>query len=538
MDALHLYADAARSVHRKQLLHRPRRALPPALLMIGTPACGWSPLARGLGIDRAPQSGPVPGPAEMGIFQAVGAERLLVADFWTDRRDGLLFLFHLHGFAELARYCGGPRSRAEDAFWEHVVRDWLARNGRPAGPGWHPYPTSGRIVAWCAALSRGDWPEDLTVSMRASLGRQLLLLRRSVEHDIGGNHVLRNAAALIVGGACLRDEAAQRRGLKVLKAELRAQILADGGHEERSPSYHRAVLADLEDVATLLERTTGVPPWLEAAIGAMRGWLAALAGPDGALPLLNDAWEGPPVAGSGAPFHDLADTGYLVLRHGNDQAVLDLAEVSPPHLPPHAHADVGSFVLWIDGRPLVVDPGTGRYEEPERSRLRSTAAHSTLEVDGVDQFLPWGPFRAAFLPRVRRPESMTVEHDGYRRLDDPVVHERRFTWIPGGGLVVLDRLRARRAHLSASRLPLAPGVRADDAPLRFVALGVGANPVVERAEYSPHLGRTEPIEVLVRRARLAPGEVTGWALLRQGYDVRLDGDRLTVLRDGTEMPFG
>ena len=523
MGPIDRYLDAARSARPKQVLHRPRRLLPPGLLAAGTPATGWSPLAAGLGVDPAPQGGPAPDPAGTGVFEAVGVQRdASDPGLWTDTRDGLLFLFHLHGFADLAR------SPAPSDFWTRTVAGWLDAHGRPGGPGWHPFPTSGRVVAWCAALSHGGWPEDLAARMRASLGRQLLLLRRSVEHDVGGNHVLRNATALIVGGSCLGDGAARRLGLSVLEEELRAQVLADGGHEERAPSYHRAVLADLEDVATLLERAGGAPDRLSAAIGAMRAWLAALAGPDGGLPLLNDGWEGPPVAGDGAALRDLAATGYLVLRHGDDQAVLDLAPVSPPHLPPHAHADVGSFVLWVDGRPLVVDPGTGRYEEPERSRFRSTAAHSTLEVDGTDQFEPWGPFRAAFLPDVRRPAPMTVEHDGYRRLDDPAVHERRFTWVPGGGLVVLDRLRAQRPHATVSRLPLAPGIRAADAPLRFIPLGAGGEPAVEPGAYSPHFGSTQPIEVVTRRARLAPGEVTGWALLRPGYEVRLEGGEAVI----------
>ena len=521
--------DAARSVRPRQLLHRPRRALPPGLLAAGSPAQGWVPLAAGLGVDPAPQSGPVPEPAEAGIFHAVGAQRAAGdPGLWTDPRDGLLFLFHLHAFGELARYAAAPRSTAGDVFWEGVLRSWLGQHAVPGGPAWHPFPTSGRIVAWCAALSRGGWSPELEGAMRASLGRQLLLLRRSVEHDIGGNHVLRNATALVVGGTCLEDEAAAQRGLRVLQTELPRQILADGGHEERSPSYHRAVLADLEDVATLLERTGESPGWLNAAIARMRAWLAALAGPDGGLPLLNDAWEGPAIAGSGRPQEDLADTGYLVLRHGPDQAVLDLAPVSPPHLPPHAHADVGSFVLWLDGRRVVVDPGTYGYDEPARSAFRSTAAHATLEVDGRDQFEPWGPFRAAFLPDVERPAPMTVEHDGYRRLADPVVHCRQFMWVPGGGLVILDCIQSSGPHQVVSRLPLAPGVRAGDAPVQFTPLGDGGEPATETGRYAPYFGRSEPIEVLTRRTHLAPGRLTGWALLRPGFEARIEDDRAVV----------
>jgi hypothetical protein len=510
----------------RQIAHRARRLLPAAWLAAGTPAAAeWRPSAAGAGVNVAPQGGPAAPPHESGAFAAVGRTRGFPRErFWEDPADGLLFLFELHGFAPLAEYAAGERSEKADAFWIAVLEDWLARCGQPVNPAWHPFPTSGRVIAWCSALSQGGWPEPLQRRMLDSLSRQLLLLRRCVEYDIGGNHVLRNAAALAIGGTCLGDEKACSRGLSVLRNELPRQILADGGHEERSPSYHRAVLADLRDVRAVLGE---VPPEVDAAIAAMERWLAALAGPDGGLPLLNDAWEGPPLAGSGEPVADLAASGYVVLRSGSDQAVLDLAPVSPPHLPAHGHADVGTFVLWADGRPVVVDPGTFTYEEPERTAFRRTAAHATLEVDGRDQCELWGPFRAAGLPNVRRlpapPGVYAVEHDGYR----PVLHRRTFAWLEGGGLVVIDRLISTGRHATTSRLPLAPrGL----GPVEATPLGAGGDVRVEPGRYAPYFGHRVAIDVLVREADLGGGELTGWALLRPGHVAELVGDRLLVDR--------
>jgi hypothetical protein len=526
------HLDAARGMRPGQLAHRPRRLVPPAVLAAGpTSAQGWQPLATGAGVDPAPQGGSAEAPHEHGIFRAVGRHRAFgTPAFWIDPGDGLLFLFDLHGFAGLAAYAAREPSDAGDRFWGEVLEDWLARCGRPASPAWHPFPTSGRVVAWCAALSRGGWPDRLADAMRASLARQLVGLRRSVEYDIGGNHVLRNAAALAIGGACLVDARAGERGLRVLREELPRQILADGGHEERSPSYHRAVLADLRDVRAVLGASA--PHEVDDAIAAMERWLASMAGPDGRLPLLNDGWEGPPVEGSREELADLAASGYVVLRSGADQAVLDLAPVSPGHLPAHAHADVGTFVLWADGRPVVVDPGTYTYDEPERTAFRGTAAHATLQVDGRDQFDAWGPFRAAGLPRVTRLDAMpgvfAVEHDGYR----PARHRRTFAWVPGGGLVVLDRILSTARHHTASRIPIAPGGLA---PLVATPLGAGGAVQTEPGCYAPYFGRTEPIEVLIRRGELAPGEVSGWALLRPEYVAELEGDRLVVSRGGVRV---
>src|SRR5207249_951199 len=122
--------------------------------------------------------------------------------------------------------------------------------------------------------------------------------------------------------------------------EVTDQLLPDGGHVERSPSYHRQVVSDLDHVAELVRRTgQAIPPWLDAAVSRGEAWQAALAGPDGRLPLLNDAWEGPSLAGDREPVTWLEHSGHTVFRHECDQAVLDVGPLCPPHLPPHAHAD-------------------------------------------------------------------------------------------------------------------------------------------------------------------------------------------------------
>ncbi len=302
--------------------------------------------------------------------------------------------------------------------------------------------------------------------MKRSLARQARVLSRSVEHDIGGNHVLRNGAALVFAGVCLADQRLEERALRLLQRELRRQVLGDGGHEERSPAYHRAVLADLEDVRRLLAQrgTRAATAGSTTRSPRCNAWLAALAGPGGDLPLLNDAWEGPPVVASGRePVSDLVESGYVVVRGGGSQAVLDVGPLSPPYLPPHAHADVLSFVLWAEGRPLVVDPGVVSYTGPARDEFRATRAHNTVEVDGVDQCVFWGDFRAAHLPRVRR---LRLERNhGARSCSRrsttatgvspiPSCTARTFVWIADGGSVVVDRLiarAARRGELPAPR---------------------------------------------------------------------------------------
>lgn len=525
--------DAARATRPSQVVGRARRLVPPRVLAAGRPAqVRWRALAAGLGVDDAPQGGPSPPPHETGTFACVGIRREAGdPDLWSAERDGLLVAFHLHAFADLARYAAGERVAEADVFWVEILERWLARYATAGAAGWHPFPLSGRVIAWCAALSAGGWPDGLAEWMMASLARQLLLLRRSVEHDVGGNHVLRNATALVIGGACLGDERALTGGERLLEREVPRQILPDGGHEERSPSYHREVLRDLRASATVLARTgRRAPEWAEH-LPRMEAWLAALAAPDGSLPLLNDAWEGPPVPSSPEGVRDLPQTGYLALRGDGLHAVLDCAPLGPAHLPPHVHADALSFTLWADGAPVVSDPGAFIYSGVDRDAFRGTAAHSTVVVDGQDQCVFWGPFRASCLPRVvrgpiERHEAgwlvVSAEHDGYRRLPDAVVHERRFVWHPDAGLVVVDCLRASRPHAVASRLVLGDG----QASLIIAALDGEA--VEETARVAPYLGTEIGARALVQRGTVTPGEPFGWALLRGPIRARLGLGQLRI----------
>lgn len=507
----------------------------------------WDPVAHGLGRREAPQSGVSPPPHLTGRFDLFGRSRVFAAegreDFWRSTDDGLLFLFGLHGFVMLSEYLGGDRTPEGDRFWREVTESWLASQRRPSRPAWHPYPTSDRLIAWSSALSVvNGWPSAFRRDLAREIWRQAHYLQRAVERDIGGNHVIRNATALAIAGCLFPASDMADRALAILAVEIERQFLPDGGHEERSTSYHRAVQADLRDAAEAVRRAgRTVPDWLEDICLRAAVWLSKMAGPSGELPLLNDAWEGPPISSElpQEPVSYLPDSGYTIFRHGSDQLVCDVGALCPPHLPPHAHADALSFVMWSDGLPVAVDPGSFAYTGPLRDYFRSTAVHNTVEVDGQDQCVFWGDFRAAKLPRVssvppQRVAEMwvlTASHDGYRRLPDPVRHERAFISVPGRGAVVVDRLHAAKAHEIRSGIQLAPGAArlgAQPGGLRITALG--AEPRIEDAWVAPAIGKRVAAPRISYSLAVQPGQLIGWSLLRDAAVESLESNGVLTLR--------
>jgi uncharacterized heparinase superfamily protein len=111
---------------------------------------------------------------------------------------------------------------------------------------------------------------------------------------------------------------------------------------------------------------------------------------------------------------------------------------------------------------VLVDGGVFDYSAgPLRDRLRGTAAHNTVQIDGADQSEVWSAFRVGHRARVtlvRCSERLLVAaHDGYARFG--VRHERRIDAVDGVGWRVLDTLTGRGSHVAEARLRLHPSLR-------------------------------------------------------------------------------
>ena len=163
---------------------------------------------------------------------------------WTRPGDGdsdQLWRMNLHYMEYL--------EAASDADFADVVRDWIRAN-LPARPkawrdSWNSYALSIRVVVLMQQMAaRGQSFDDI----HRSIAQQLYFLEHNLETDLGGNHLIKNIKALIWASAYFdgRDAERWRRiGLRLLTRELDCQILPDGMHCERSPSYHSQVFADL-----------------------------------------------------------------------------------------------------------------------------------------------------------------------------------------------------------------------------------------------------------------------------------------------------
>ena len=154
--------------------------------------------------------------------------------------------------------------------------------------------------------------------------------------------------------------------------------------------------------------------------------------------------------------------GYYVLasNRGADDELIVVLDAGPLGLPPlyaHGHADALSFWLSYAGREFLIDPGTFTYytNQEWREYFRSTAAHNTVRIDGLEQSLAGGRFLwrhvagcyAEYVENSAASVSVRAFHDGYRWLADPVIHRRELRLNKANGnLTITDWLECQGNH--------------------------------------------------------------------------------------------
>jgi hypothetical protein len=314
-------------------------------------------------------------------------------------------------------------------------------------------------------------------------------------------------------------------GSRILVAESARQISSDGVYFEQSTCYQRYTIEIYLHFLLLADRNgIPVPERVRQHVERMVDFLIAVRQPDGSIPAIGDAdggtllplaprrshdgrglfaaaavmfgrpafaWaaegQAPEVAWLfGREGLDAFDAvrpappggtsqafpvgGYAVMRSGWDrrahQMIVDAGPLGCEISSGHGHADLLGIQCAIFGEPCLVDPGTYCYTtEPQwRDYFRSTAAHSTVQLDGAGQSVPAGPFRWTRRPRVRlrawqsTPAFDLVDAESNAFIDrpDPVVHRRRVLFVKPRYWIVVDDLAGRSAHRVELAFQFAP----------------------------------------------------------------------------------
>lgn len=322
-------------------------------------------------------------------------------------------------------------------------------------------------------------------------------IRRHLEFSYvsTSNHYLSDVVGLLWLGVMLPELSAATEwrafGLREVLSEMDKQVLADGADFEASTGYHRLAF-ELFLYSFLLCRANGIEIgdkyWRK--LRQMIEYVHAYLRPDGRAPLIGDTDSGQvlPVVQRGADDHAyvlalgavvfneprfklanaqmpeevlwmlgaeavndyeqlavadeparsqaFTDAGTYIMREDDLYLLFNASGSGLNGRGSHGHNDVLSIEVSACGSPFIVDPGTFVYTANlrERQLFRSTAYHSTVEIDETEQNrieeqIPFIIGNEAS-PRVLGWESnaerdrVSAEHDGYHKLSPPITHRR------------------------------------------------------------------------------------------------------------------
>lgn len=330
-----------------------------------------------------------------------------------------------------------------------LIDSWISYQSVNHSDGWHSYTLSIRIRNWIWLFR--FFPYLITIKRLNSLWEQIYWLYKNQEYYLEGNHYLENLISLIIGSLQFEGKESKevlQISLFNLENELKKQILNDGGHFERSASYHLSLLESLTILGYWIQIFKNKRPiWLVKSIKKMFKWSLKVHLKNGKYPRFNDSIFDKQinikninnfayiylyqnklfkekkltkddqykflrnfkkvkvnmvnnlkfdVTTKYKIITNLKDTGWTILRPSRNWEICFKSGLScPAFLPGHAHSDVCSFDIFYKGKPIIVETGISQYEKSKiRNYERSGLAHNIMQFTdkksiNLDTFDDW-----------------------------------------------------------------------------------------------------------------------------------------------------
>jgi len=169
-----------------------------------------------------------------------------------------------------------------------------------------------------------------------------------------------------------------------------------------------------------------------------------------------------------------SNAGWYIMRKDKDYMIVSGGPNGQNGNGGHAHNDKLSFELCINGRDILVDPGSYLYTPfPEwRNSFRSTSLHNTVLVDNKEQneiseknLFSMGNDAEVIINEWQSDEEydfLEFEHHGYCRLEDPVIHKRQIFFNKKDSIwIIKDILKGNRRHIFNLHFHLGCKIEAD-----------------------------------------------------------------------------
>ncbi|MCA1795282.1 MAG: heparinase II/III family protein [Desulfobacteraceae bacterium] len=377
---------------------------------------------------------------------------------------------------------------------EHVI-SWIKNN--PFLYGVHylsPMELGLRIPVFFFVLKRlgQDEKEKYEIILSAIYSHAWWVSKNMALYSSLGNHTVCECVGLIFAGSVFKKSKKGgnwlKKGCRLLEQELFHQILEDGGPAEQSLDYHRFVLDLYWLSVDFLESNQyyDCSGWKDRLRKGELFWQTFLIKKH-ETPSIGDSDNGYALGPKLMPnrqtestvdphedqdviYRKFTDAGYSVINYRDGLFLtFDHGPLGMAPLYNHGHADALSITLYKDGVPFLIDPGTYRYNGVSgyRTYFKSTRAHNTVCVDGLDQarqltgFIWDCPYESKLQTVIEDRDTICLKalHNGYGRLQSPVIHHREITVKDGLFCLINDWFSGEGGHEFELHFHLDPNVR-------------------------------------------------------------------------------
>lgn len=457
-------------------------------------------------------------------------------------------LNRLGHFLTLARAYSSTNDERYAAEFFAQLRSWAAANPYGRGPNWTcAMEVALRAMNLLAAFEvfRRSLDSDFLQFFLRLLQQHGNYIRRNLEFSYiaTSNHYLSDVVGLFWLGLLLPQlraaEGWREFGLNQMLREMDKQVLSDGADFEASTGYHRFV-TELFLYSFMLCRANNVDIdqryWskLHQMLVYIRGYLR----PDGFAPLIGDTDSGqvlpfvrrraddhaylleigasvfndPTLKAEHAVSQAFPDAGIYIMRDRDLYLCLNASGAGINGRGSHGHNDALSIEVSAGGRPFIIDPGTYVYSADlqKRHEFRSTAYHSTVQIDGKEQntirvdtpFVIGNEAQPRVLEWKTNDEfdKVVAEHYGYA-----VTHRRTVTFDKRERLWLIDdEFFGEGDHLYEARFHFAPGAKG----LVVSLLNHDVEPVLESRPVSRDYGEMSDAVSACWRISGRPGKLS------------------------------
>jgi len=447
---------------------------------------------------------------------------------WNTEFDDPEQTMSMHRWNWLLTELSNPRSPDSATWGVELIKSWIAAQGSiKSNLAWNSYTVGERICNCiiflsCVGAKNKNVPEAI-----ASLRDMSLYLCKNLEYRPNGvtfNHILNNGRALYYSGQFFENHVLVELSSDIIKHEITMIVDDEGFIREGSSHYQFLVTRWILEIYIIAKAVNDVlmcdilkerlPKMIKAC------WFLLVYNErecDWAFPLIGDVspdfapdwliglpWSIPTIDlykpeiipnppskkgwsklygdievrntmpdGNGIfgkrSFQDYKESGWFRLDYDNIAIFWHVEPEGTPLFPSHGHCDTGSFVMFIEGEQLLIDPGRSSYiDNNEGISGITAAAHNQVTIDGYDPFLyhhrnRYPEFYIKSKPEVRYQWTkegfeLALRHDGFGRIvGDQITFQRTFK-VYKKRLNIQDSFIGNKRHYVGTYFHWAPGL--------------------------------------------------------------------------------